>query len=97
MKLTPTLKLIVKVFINNAAVAVEMISGRQLSMAELGAIQEQVIAAIQAAYLRGKLETLKKVLKNEKPVDSTRVSYFDKLYAERQRSSSNSGNSNQRD
>jgi len=99
--MAPELKLIVNIFINNAAQAVRMISGRQLSMAELGAIKEQAIAAIQAAFLRGKIVTLKKVLGNGKdtPAKSVYVGYFDKLYARKRPSSGghNSGNSGKRD
>lgn len=79
----PDLKLLVQVFIHNAATAVRMISGRRLSMAEMGAIAEQATVAVQTAYLRGKLAGRK--VTNANPDSSTLVRHYDRLFAERQR------------
>jgi len=52
----PKLAIILDVFTRNTAAAVRYLSGRALSLAELGTIREQCSAALKAAYLAGKLD-----------------------------------------
>lgn len=55
------LKIILEVFTRNAALAVKYVSGRALSLAELGAIREQFAAGLRAAFLRGMIAKHNKV------------------------------------
>lgn len=63
------LKIILEVFTRNAAAAVRYISGRQLSLAELGAIRQQAVVALKSAFLRGMVSRFNKLQAHVEPWD----------------------------
>lgn len=63
------LKLLLQRFTNNAAAAVRAISGRVLSLAELGAIREQAAAVLRSAFLRGMIEKQNRLAAHFEPWD----------------------------
>jgi hypothetical protein len=67
--MNPDVKLLLDVFTRNAAAAVRYVSGRALSLAELGAIREQATAFAKSVFLRGKLSKQNRLLQDFNPWD----------------------------
>jgi hypothetical protein len=65
----PKLSILLQRFTHNTASAVRYISGRALSLAELGAIREQCAAVLRSAFLAGMVEKNNKLLANFEPWD----------------------------
>ena len=67
--LDPHVKLTLEVFTRNVAAAVRYVSGRAISLAELGAIREQAVAAFKSVYLRGMMRRHNKLAAHLDPWD----------------------------
>lgn len=63
------LKLLVDMFTRNAFAGVQYISGRALSLAELGVLREQARWMTHAAFLRGKLARQRLIEEHTNPWD----------------------------
>lgn len=63
------LKVLVDVFTRNVERAMRYVSGRALSLAELGAIREQCAAVLRAAYLRGMVSRFNRLSAAQSPWD----------------------------
>lgn len=65
----PKLKLLLQLYTHRVDSAVRYVSGRSLSLAELGAIREQCAAVLRSAFLAGMLERHNKISAHFEPWD----------------------------
>lgn len=63
------LKLLVDLFTRNIVAALRYVSGRELSLAELGAIREQCMSVLRSAYLKGLVSRFNRVEQAISPWD----------------------------